>query len=120
MNTLADRLRLISQELTALKTSHKRGLGALKIYTKLSDGPGDNLHTPLTITINFSKRVAPYPLFQIAPNGSGVDTSSAINATYGDGGYRVVATAYDNLAWSLGWGFWVLSTASIESITWSR
>ena len=59
---LVERLKRAKQELTALKTAHKRGVGMLKVFEE-NIAPQAPDHTPweLTMTISFGVNTTPYP-----------------------------------------------------------
>lgn len=118
MNLLTTRLKNIKQELTNLKTAHQRGIGNLRVYNKYCEGLDTNLDQTLTITINFSTNYAAYPFFQVLKAGGslGQVDFTGMDATYSNNGYRVVVTVYDINAWYLSFGFYVLSTAPVESV----
>lgn len=64
-NMLVDKLRAAKQELTALKTVHRRGLGLLKIYTGTYDIPPPTGAASLYwLTVSLTFGVASYPFTQ--------------------------------------------------------
>lgn len=123
MNQLSQRIKEAKRELTNLKTAHRRGIGNLRIYNKLCEGIYTGSTNPITITINFDSKFAPYPFFQIMKNGNFVSSdvfSVEVNVTYSNNGYTAVAIAYDTYAWALSSGFYILSTAPVTSVTYHQ
>lgn len=59
---LVEKLKWAKQELTALKTAHKRGVGMLRIYEEnIAPQASDGTPWDLTITLTFGADTAPYP-----------------------------------------------------------
>lgn len=69
MNLLSDRLKFAKRELTALKTSHARGLGNLKVYEYRYDmvvDPSYDFRSAL-ITVTFDDKYAKFPFVSFSP-----------------------------------------------------
>ena len=60
-NLLVQRFKSAKRELTALKTTHPRGIGNLKIYKETITFTGSAVFLEGTVTINFSQNFAAYP-----------------------------------------------------------
>lgn len=120
-NLLTERLKFAKRELTALKTAHNRGIGNLRIYNKYCSELSTHLDQTLTITINFSTNFTAYPFFQVIQAGGSIGQRdwTGMDATYSNNGYRVVVTVYDINAWYMSFGFYILSTAPVESVSYS-
>lgn len=59
---LVERLKRAKEELTALKTAHKRGVGLLKVFEEnISPQAPDQTPWELTMTISFGANSTPYP-----------------------------------------------------------
>ena len=68
MNNLSQRLKYAKRELTALKTSHPRGLGNLRVYRRnetLTPPSGERELYKITIHLAFDQQYAPYPFLQV-------------------------------------------------------
>lgn len=70
-NLLVQRFKDAKKELTALKTTHMRGIGNLKIYKETITFTGSVVWLEGTVTINFSQNFAAYPFVYLV--GYGVD-----------------------------------------------
>lgn len=117
MNLLSQRIKEAKRELTALKTAHKRGLGNLIVFNKYCEEMSTHQSTPLTITINFDTKYAPYPLFQVMLSGSATRLFGGQNVSFSNNGYQATSVVYEDLAFFMSYGFYVLSTAPVESIS---
>lgn len=126
MNLLTTIIKSIKRELTALKTSHARGLGNVKIYHRIVqvDPSGhETVASYMTITVNFDRRFTPYPMAQIIPtmNYSGDYSMTMTGLDYSDQGYTMNA----ELTWIYEAGtasFTVESTSPVDNVSyaWSR
>lgn len=125
MNLLTTKIKSIKRELTALKTSHARGLGNVKIYHRIVQVDPSGHETGasyMTIIINFDRRFTAYPMAQIIPtmNYSGDYTMEMTGLDYSDQGYTMNA----ELVWIYEPGttsFTVESTSPVDNVsyTWS-
>lgn len=68
-NLLVQRFKDAKKELTALKTTHPRGIGNLKIYKETITFTGSVVWLEGTVTINFSQNFAPYPFVYLVGYG---------------------------------------------------
>lgn len=124
-NLLVQRFKDAKKELTALKTTHMRGIGNLKIYKETITFTGSEFFLEGTVTINFSQNFAAYPFVYLL--GYGVDLSGMHfismdpeSVNYTDNGYTAVfeATAlYDPE--SIPNKFDVYCTSPMTSITYA-
>ena len=120
---LVERLKRAKEELTALKTAHKRGVGLLKVFEE-NIAPKAPDHTPwdLTITLTFGANTAPYPfVYAIAKT---LDESSYFFAA----GFTQEEIEYTSEhTVKIAGSFWsenavpirILSTAPVESVSYS-
>ena len=124
-NLLVQRFKDAKKELTALKTTHLRGIGNLKIYKETITFTGSVVWLEGTVTINFSQNFAAYPFVYLV--GYGVRRTvtyfasiSGDSINYTNNGYKAVfeATAlYDPD--TVPNKFDVYSTSPMTSITYS-
>lgn len=105
---LVQRLKSAKRELTALKTTHKRGLGLLRIYkftVKLSP-PSDGIYY-IELTIDFSDNFAPFPYIEAVPV-----VLSGTSAISTDGGVQ-----YSSNGLSCIMRFtWISSTPNVDTV----
>lgn len=70
VNLLTKRLKAARSELTALKTTHTRGIGLLRLYSQILtiDGSGQTggVHE-LDVTISLNTSYASFPFVQVSP-----------------------------------------------------
>lgn len=118
---LSQRLITAKQELTSLKTAHRRGLGLVKIYTfKVTiDNTGHESSSFLTLNINFDQRFAPYPFADGLVSGQ-ADYAYLINQGYSGGGFKM----YQEFLWIQDSGLsehsiLVFSSSPISSVKYS-
>lgn len=126
MNLLTAKIKSIKRELTALKTSHARGLGNVKIYHRIVQVDPSGHETGasyMNVTVNFDRRFTAYPMAQIIPtmNYSGDYSMEMTGLDYSDQGYTMKA----ELVWIYEPGttsFTVESTSPVDNVsyTWSR
>lgn len=124
-NLLVQRFKNAKSELTALKTTHPRGIGNLRIYKETITFTGSAVWLEGTVTINFSQNFAAYPFVYLV--GYGVRRTVTYFASIGgdsinyiDNGYTAVfeATAlYDPE--DIPNKFDVYSTSPMTSITYT-
>lgn len=124
-NLLVQRFKDAKKELTALKTTHPRGIGNLKIYKETITFTGSVVWLEGTVTINFSHNFAAYPFVEIV--GYGVDLGgiyfasiSGDSINYIDNGYTAVfevTALYD--PGTIPNKFDVYSTSPMTSITYT-
>ena len=102
MNTLANRIKYVKQELTNLKTAHERGLGMVKIYSYNYGTPPVPATGNFIVNINFNTDFASYPMFQIGPTLLSVSSGSywfgLPNARYTNNGYTAIVTMPQDFA----------------------
>jgi hypothetical protein len=99
MNTLSERLKYAKRELTALKTSHPRGLGNLRVYRRIETivSPGGGISAyEAKISGNFSSLFAPCPYTQVVLGDYSEDVAllnmQDFEYTNGGMGFATVAT----------------------------
>lgn len=80
-NLLVQRFKDAKKELTALKTTHPRGIGNLKIYKETITFTGSVVWLEGTVTINFSQNFAAYPFVYLV--GYGVRRTATYFASIG-------------------------------------
>ena len=124
MNTLADRLKAIKQELTALKTAHKRGLGNLRIYSKTVEVDSTGHESPrfwgLEITINFDTRFASYPFAYMLPTISDSGAASLTQQrafSYTNNGFTIEFKALYYFSGPDTSSFTILSSSPVTSVS---
>lgn len=69
IETLTNRLIAIKNEILALKTSHKHGLGSMKLWSYKLDPPSDistDFFGDVYITVTVAADSAPFPLIDIS------------------------------------------------------
>lgn len=124
-NLLVQRFKDAKKELTALKTTHLRGIGNLRIYKETITFTGSGLFLEGTVTINFSQNFAAYPFVYLV--GYGVRRTATYFASisgdsinYIDNGYTAVfeATALYHPG-TIPNKFDVYSTSPMTSITYT-
>lgn len=125
MNLLTTKIKSIKRELTALKTSHARGLGNVKIYHRIVQVDPSGHETGasyMTITVTFDRRFTAYPMAQIIPTMtySGDYSMEMTGLDYSDQGYTMNA----ELVWIYESGtasFTIESTSPVNNVsyTWS-
>lgn len=72
-NLLVQRFKSAKRELTALKTTHPRGIGNLKIYKETITFTAPSLSFPdAVITVTFSQNFAAYPFVYILGYGADI------------------------------------------------
>lgn len=121
MNTLADRIKAINKELTALKTAHKRGLGNLRIYSKEVEidptGHGSGFFF-LEFTVNFDDRFGAYPFAYV--NGRQPEDDSGAPGvmafTYTNNGYSLKSSLVYTVS-SLSAKLNIISTSPVKSVS---
>lgn len=124
-NLLVQRFKNAKSELTALKTTHPRGIGNLRIYKETITFTGSVVWLEGTVTINFSQNFAAYPFVFLVGYGERrtVTYFASIGGdsiNYTNNGYTAVfeATAlYDPE--SIPNKFDVYSTSPMTSITYA-
>lgn len=124
-NLLVQRFKNAKSELTALKTTHPRGIGNLRIYKETITFTGSVVWLEGTVTINFSQNFAAYPFVYLV--GYGVDLSGMYfismdpeSVNYTNNGYTAVfegEALYDPE--SIPNKFDVYSTSPMTSITYT-
>lgn len=122
MNLLSQRIKEAKRELTALKTSHRRGLGLLKIYTQTIDAPppsGSSIFWWLTVNVTFD--LAEYPFVQMYYVWDGFASLldyGALEFQYSNDGYSI---EYRDRVVKLGVPYKIIvySTSPIKSISYS-
>lgn len=119
MNLLTSKIKCLKRELTALKTSHTRGLGNIKIYhySVAVDKSGRPPYTDLVVTVQFDTSFNAYPLVQILPTvlDNGDYSMEQVGMDYSGSGYTVNA----RFVWSYKAGtdsFTVESTIPVTSV----
>lgn len=88
VDLLTSRLKAVKRELTALKTSHMRGLGRIKIYGQTLTIPtGQTGIHELDIDVTLDSSFAAFPFTQVLPavNNAGFYTMEVDGFTYVDG-----------------------------------
>ena len=126
MNTLATKIKAMKRELTNLKTSHKRGLGNLKIYQRqvtIENPSSIPSYADIVINIQFDTDFTPYPLVQIIPAMLTDESYSMdmVGMDYSNNGFRANA----RFVWKYVGGtnsFSVEATSPITSVnyTWEE
>lgn len=120
---LVERLKRAKEELTALKTAHKRGVGMLKVFEEnIAPQAPDQTPWNLTITLTFGADTAPYPfVYAVAKT---LDETSYVFAA----GFTQENIEYANEhTVKVAGEFWasnpvptrILSTAPVESVSYS-
>ena len=121
MNTLADRIKYVKQELTNLKTAHERGLGMVKIYSYLYSSPTVPATGNFIVNINFNQDFASYPMFQIGTImisiGIGLYWFGLPNVRYTNNGYTAIVTIPEEYAFYFSYGLRISCTSPISSVT---
>ena len=97
-NLLVQRFKDAKKELTALKTTHLRGIGNLKIYKETITFTGSGLFLEGTVTINFSQNFAAYPFVYLVGYGVRMTETyfasiSGDSINYTNNGYTAVFEA---------------------------
>ena len=128
-NLLLQKFRSVKNEITALKTAHKRGLGMLRIYKKIylwsSLGVQDQHFSRAILTINFDNSFPAYPIVNIVGEViSSVTFGKSIEVeefVYTNGGYSasVIIAAYRNDSLGLT-QFQIFSTAPLLNINYEE
>ena len=97
-NLLVQRFKNAKSELTALKTTHPRGIGNLRIYKETITFTGSVVWLEGTVTIKFSQNFAAYPFVYLV--GYGVDLGGIYyfsmdtkSVNYTNNGYTAVFEA---------------------------
>ena len=73
-NLLVQRFKDAKKELTALKTTHLRGIGNLKIYKEtITFTASGGSFKDAVITVNFSQNFAAYPFAYVSGYGADID-----------------------------------------------
>lgn len=92
MNTLAERIKFAKRELTALKTSHIRGLGDLIIFdgkVTISSSGHTSGFWSVIFTFQFNNEFAAYPLVKLLPvrDSSFTDSCQLVSFEYTNNGF---------------------------------
>lgn len=125
VDLLTARLKAAKRELTALKTSHMRGLGLAKVYSYsgVFSPPSDSPYL-FTMTINFDREFAKNPLSYISLGGNDlsdpwIGSSAEIdNESFTSDGYSMVVNGYINESQYTTSDFVVYSVSPILGISW--
>lgn len=91
-NLLVQRFKNAKSELTALKTTHPRGIGNLKIYKETITFTGSEFFLEGTVTINFSQNFAAYPFVYLV--GYGVRRTVTYFASIGGDSVNYINNGY--------------------------
>lgn len=123
---LVERLKRAKEELTALKTAHKRGVGMMRVYEEnIAPQASDGTMWKLTITIKFEENTAPFPFaYTVAKTLSDLDFFWAFGFTQEEMEYtdehtvKVAGTFW----WEEAVPIRILSTAPVKSVSyaWSK
>ena len=98
-NLLVQRFKSAKRELTALKTTHPRGIGNLKIYKEIiTFTASGGSFKDAVITVTFSQNFAAYPFVYILGYGADVSGKYYISMdtktiNYANNGYTAVFEA---------------------------
>jgi hypothetical protein len=125
VDLLTARLKAAKRELTALKTSHMRGLGLAKVYSYsgVFSPPSYNPYL-FTMTINFDREFAKNPLTYISLGGNDlsdpwIGSSAEIdNESFTSDGYSMVVDGYVDETQYTTSNFVVYSVSPILGISW--
>lgn len=124
MNTLADRIKAINKELTALKTAHKRGLGNLRIYSKKVEIDPTGHEAPrfwgFEVTIDFDNKFASYPFAYMLPTMSDSGATSVTQQrafTYTNNGFTIRFKAIYYFSSVDSSSFTIISTSPVTSVS---
>lgn len=121
INLLSKRIKDIKRELTNLKTSHKRGVGNIKIFSQKVNVDVTGHESDFSyfyIVVNLNRNYAPSTFVNFYPimDNDGLSSfSETIKMNYSDDGYSVRVLTI----WSYEAGlssFWIDSLSPIDSI----
>lgn len=129
-NLFDEKLKHAKQELTNLKTAHRRGLGNLRTYYYNNEIPSggheEGYIWELTITLQFDRNFGSYPFVQLVgallpSGGSFIDILDVATVRYIDGGYGMKLGAYYSYDGRVN-NYVIFSTSPVVSISyeWSE